>query len=601
MKTLRKLYEKVKNYASTHLGFSMAFSILGLLLAVMLILQSYVKNQYFAYLMEETDRRESAVLEALSANINRSLEDIVETGCQIAVDGEFRNTVDSVEDGRGRDELILKGAMRRMAQYATSVAAIAIVTEDGLLQEGGRYWIESGYEDLWVEEYQPILKDLYDEVMEKVRQSSGSRYSISEFPLSHRSLPGVGLFHFAVPLLGGSSSWESVDKVLVITFRMDAFIGEGMQNVYLTGSDGRILYHEDSRYAGMEEEAYRESLPQHRDIRCDLDYFGWTIHSLVDLERMYTRVNQLYRDSIFVYLLLLLFCAIVWQFVIRRLFKPVGTIREAMEDIRLGRQRKKIRIEGKHEIWQLAQDYNAMVDALHEQQEEVERQHLENTLSIKQKNRAEREALESQINAHFLCNTLTAINYKALEADNLEVASLLKNLSNMLAYSFSRSPTPITLGMEIRWVEEYLTLQKFRLMEVFDYRIDFPEEYGEWPTCKLFLQPFVENSILHGFEGMEKGGLIQIYGKPEGNRFSLSIRDNGRGMDEKAGGLIRRILSEPHILELEGFGIGIQNAVTRLRMYYGEEFAVTMETAPGEGTCFTFLLPLVEGEKEDFL
>jgi sensor histidine kinase YesM len=316
---------------------------------------------------------------------------------------------------------------------------------------------------------------------------------------------------------------------------------------------------------------------------------------------MHERVNRMYRGSILFYLLLLSLCAFIWQLAIRRILRPVNTIREAMQDIRLGSNRKKIEISGSHEIWQLAQDYNDMLDSLHWQQKEIDRQYQERTLSIRQKNKAEQEALESQINAHFLCNTLTAITYTAIEDGNEEVATLLKKLSNMLAYSFARRTTSITLGMELKWVEEYLYLQKFRLMEVFDYRIDVPQEYSEWPVCKFFLQPFVENSILHGMEGRESGGWICISGCPEGNRFRISIRDNGCGMEPQVAEILQNLLKEPRRQSPEGCGIGIQNAVTRLRMYYGEELMITLETVKGQGTCFTFHLPLVEHPGEEFM
>ena len=157
----------------------------------------------------------------------------------------------------------------------------------------------------------------------------------------------------------------------------------------------------------------------------------------------------------------------------------------------------------------------------------------------------------------------------------------------------------VSLGQELRWVEQYLYLQKFRLMDVFDYEIEFQEEYGEWPCCKLFIQPFVENSILHGFEGRESGGMIRITGHIDGSRFSLCIEDNGCGMNEDTEKLMQQILMEKHTLDLAGTGIGIQNVVTRLRMYYGEELSVVLESEPEKGTKFTFWLPIPENPEKD--
>ena len=601
MRWLKKGYSRIRHSFTTHIAIPVTISVIVLLFAAMLIFQFYVKNQYFTYLLEETDRREAAVLEAVAANLDNSLQNVVGTACRIAINSEFRDMVETTQQERtGRAWLMLREEMALMAQYSSSIAAVTVVNGDGVFREYGKYWERGGYENLWIGENLEVLDELYRRVKRQLNDKTTTRYCASAAPARHASIPGAELFHLAVPLVGGRSGWDSVDNVVVVTFRLDAILDEDTLSGYMTDEKDGIIYHEDPKYIGLDAAEYQRLFPKYEDISRGLRYFGWTAHASIDVEAMHARVNRLYHTGIFVYLLLLFACALIWLLFIQRLLRPVGDIRDAMEDVRLGRKREKIPIDGSHEIWQLAEDYNAMLDALHEQQEETERQYQEKTLSMKQKNRAEREALESQINAHFLCNTLTAINYNAVEAGNEEVADLLKNLSNMLSYSFSRKNVHITLGQEIRWVEEYLYLQKFRLMEVFDYRIDFPDEYGEWPSCKLFLQPFVENSIQHGFEGREKGGLITISGCPDGKRFRLSIRDNGCGMAEDVESVIQRILREEHVLDLHGVGIGVQNAVTRLRMYYGKEFAVTMETKRGEGTCFTFWLPLVVNQEEDF-
>ena len=118
----------------------------------------------------------------------------------------------------------------------------------------------------------------------------------------------------------------------------------------------------------------------------------------------------------------------------RRVLRPIKSIGEAMKEIQGGNQERKIPVEGTNELWQLTEQYNDMVDALHQQREEVQRNFEEKTRSIQQRNQAERQALESQIDAHFICNTLNAINYNVLEAGNFEVAEMLRNLSDILLY-----------------------------------------------------------------------------------------------------------------------------------------------------------------------
>ena len=265
-----------------------------------------------------------------------------------------------------------------------------------------------------------------------------------------------------------------------------------------------------------------------------------------------------------------------------------------MNEIKSGKENRMIEIRGTHEIWQLAEQYNEMVDALHEQEKETRRHYEEKTKSIELQSKAEKKALESQINAHFLCNTLNAINYNVMESGDHEVSNLLKDLSSILQYTFSRKAREVTLGQEIEWVKQYLRLQKYRKGEQFDYKIEFPEEYSEWPCCKLFLQPFVENSIVHGFENMENGGMIKITGWEEKGRFLICVWDNGCGIPKELCDEIKETFENSHELTLEtqGAGIGIKNVITRMKLYFGPRFDVELESEEGVGTCFIFRLPL---------
>ena len=106
------------------------------------------------------------------------------------------------------------------------------------------------------------------------------------------------------------------------------------------------------------------------------------------------------------------------------------------------------------------------------------------------------------------------------------------------------------------------------------------------------LQPFVENSILHGFEGRNSGGMIRITGVGYREFLKISIEDNGCGMSAPRSGIIQEILENPPIAKSKAVGIGISNVVTRMQMYYGKEFQVSFETSEGQGTKFVFLLPM---------
>lgn len=601
-----KTVQYVVQYVKSHISVQVTLTVMLLLISAVMVFHSYVKNTYFQFMLEDTRDTVQTIANVSAENLNGKLKEVLNTSCTIAIDDELLKSVNDARfSGLGdvRSKMSIEAQLSTIIQYAGSIAVAAIVTDEGILKEYARYWSDRSIWQMWNRENQLVLEQLYTEVMDKLKENTVMRYSVSTDAAYHEKMENVPLFHIAVPLLGKRNRLEELDSMLVLTFRLDKIYDMGelvvkngrkdVTRAYLADKDGKILCHENPEFLGWKVEDYQKQTGKWEDVSRELEYFGWTLYVSIDVEEMRTEVDRLYQNSIYVYIMLLLGCALLWQLVFQKILRPLVDIRNAMKNIQLEHEMAQVEVKGSHEIWQLAENYNKMTEELKAQREEIGRQYKEKTLSIELRNKAEREALESQINAHFLCNTLTAINYDAVENEDYEVASHLKKLSAILSYVFSKKQIHVTLGQEMQWVEQYLYLQKFRLMDVFDYVIDFPEEYGEWPCCKLFLQPFVENSILHGFEGMEQGGLIKIEGKLVEKRFRLIIADNGCGMDKETEAELQNIISTSHTLELAGDGIGIRNVVTRLRMFYGKEMDIRLETSPKQGTSFTFWLPLL--------
>lgn len=315
---------------------------------------------------------------------------------------------------------------------------------------------------------------------------------------------------------------------------------------------------------------------------------------IIDEEAMHAHVDCVYRKSIWMFLFVLILLIIFILIIYRYTMEPITSISRALDTVRDGELNQKIPVLGKDEICRITMQYNQMIDSLKEQQDRTREAYRENIESLKRANEAEKEALESQINAHFLCNTLSVFNYNAIQAGNEELSVMLRSLSNILRYTFSASFQDVTVAQEIMWVEQYLYLQRYRLGDVFDYKIRHSEEYDEWPCCKLFIQPFVENSIVHGFEGRENGGLISVDCSLDGDRLKCVISDNGCGIPEEKAEKLQRMLHENAALDHQGIGIGIQNVTARLRMFYGSRFDITLITGENEGTKFILYLPIPE-------
>lgn len=587
-------------YVKSHMSVGMISTGVVLFLSAALIFQGFLQNEYLQYLLAETIRTERAVLSASSANIDSMLQDVITSCADMVLDEEFYQNVESAKDNPSsyQNLLYLDAKLNTIAHYSNIVAA-AVVTDSGLLMEYGRYWNKSGYRDLWREENLNIANDLYDKVMDRAEKNTVISYEISTEPLIHEDFPDLIFFHLAYPLLGNKVDKTQSCAAVIFTISLDSIIkASALSNAvqgeyiteYITDSKGTVLYHSDSSMKGKSIQVLDS--PDIEALEKPLNYLGWSVHINIDTNAMKGQVRRMFTRGMGVYLLILLVSIVIWQILLWRILRPVGVIGKFMEKIRKGNLDEKIHIEGSHELWQLAEQYNHTVEALKEQQKETKREYEAKTQMLKMRNAAEKEALESQINAHFLCNTIGAIHYSAVENEDMEVAALLKNLSGILYYAFSKETKMVTFGDEIGWVSQYLYLQKFRRMDVFDYEIRFPEQYNEWPCCKLFLQPFVENSIIHGFEGWEKGGKILITGEERKGRLMIKVSDNGQGMTPEKAAEIRRVLTGRQAFVHGQSGIGIANVTARLRMYYGSEMEIHLDTAAGDGTCFTFWLPI---------
>jgi len=171
---------------------------------------------------------------------------------------------------------------------------------------------------------------------------------------------------------------------------------------------------------------------------------------------------------------------------------------------------------------------------------------------------------------------------------------MIKQLSNILRYALTQGEE-VTVEKEFDIALQYLSLQKSRMMDKFDYEVDYSEDYGAWPCCKMFLQPFIENSIDHGFERMTSGGRIVVTGHVDEGRFRVEIADNGCGIPEAVQEKIRGYFRTLQPLEAgESKGIGIKNVIMRMKMFFGSAFAASLESSEATGTRFTFWLPIPE-------
>ncbi len=231
------------------------------------------------------------------------------------------------------------------------------------------------------------------------------------------------------------------------------------------------------------------------------------------------------------------------------------------------------------EIEIIAEEFNSMMDKLKQ--------------SIEKQKNAEITALEAQINPHFLYNTLDTINWIAIDKDEYEISNMIATLARILRYGISNSNGVVKIRDEIDWLKQYIFLQQTKLKNSFECYIDVEPELMDLSIHKLLLQPFIENSILHGFEGVDRAHHLQMGMKRETDFIKIEIEDNGCGIspekvEEMNEGIFKKTDDKNHI--------GMENAITRLHMYYGENVKVVIESEQGKRTAVRIWIPMAEGE-----
>lgn len=208
--------------------------------------------------------------------------------------------------------------------------------------------------------------------------------------------------------------------------------------------------------------------------------------------------------------------------------------------------------------------------------------------------------LSSQINPHFLYNTLETIRMKALTAGNREVANAIQLLGKSMRYVLENTgAASTTLKQELDYVEIYLTIQKLRFQDRINYFIEIEEDLNlsSYEIFPLLLQPVVENSILHGLKEVEKGGIIGIKITTERDELlEIQIKDNGHGMTPEELKILHGKINTPN--QNLSSNIGLYNINQRIRLFYGEEYGLQIQSSEEGGTTITIILPLINIESE---
>lgn len=266
----------------------------------------------------------------------------------------------------------------------------------------------------------------------------------------------------------------------------------------------------------------------------------------------------------------------------RKICTNIRSLSDGMDAVKSGNLGVRMKIAAPDEIGNLADTFNMMMDRI---------EHLMGDVKLKEKMRweAEQDVLASQIEPHFLYNSINSVQYVAHMRGETEIEAVAQALSSLLRSVLSNRNEFITLWEEKDYVNDFITLERFKYTQPFELVWDVEEELWTCPIPKLLLQPVVENALIHGLAARVSEGVINIKVYRQGNDVICKVMDNGKGMSEEQ---IQTLLEHVAGRERSGFRrIGLANVFERICLIYGDPYGGTIYGCEGMFTCVELKLP----------
>jgi len=270
-----------------------------------------------------------------------------------------------------------------------------------------------------------------------------------------------------------------------------------------------------------------------------------------------------------------------------RVTKPITNLRLAMGQVEKGDMEVNITTDSHYEeVNELAGSFNIMVAKVKE---------LMNRIYEEQRKlrKAELKVLQSQINPHFLYNTLDTIIWLIESGEIGEAVRMVSSLSNFFRFSLSRGQNVITIAEEAQHIRSYLEIQQMRYRDLMTYEIDIPEELAQYTLPKLTLQPLVENALYHGIKNRRRKGSIHVACAVRDGSLVLTVADDGAGMTAERLAEMRESLKDG-----KGEGFGLRAVHQRIQILFGNEYGLAVESAPDRGTQVFVTIPMQTADKE---
>lgn len=506
----------------------------------------------------------------------------------------------------GEDAAAKEGHIKRLQeQFNTILKSRDDIRNIGLVQKDGVMLLNSGYQavnpdlDLSTQEWYTSAVDNYNQ------------YNLTSSHVQHvikGQRPWVITLSREVHNFYGTGN---SDGVVFIDLNYSAISELCDKNsigdkgyVFILDQDGNIVYHPS------QQQLYNELQTENIDIVMNADTdtvvtgtgddekiytfsrsetTGWTVVGCMNMAELLKDSREANKIYMLTAIVLVVIAMLLSSFISKSITLPIQKLRNSMERVQEGDfKAADIVIPAENEIGSLTTSFNVMTH-------KIEDLMAQNVHEQELKRKSELKALQSQINPHFLYNTLDSIIWMAEGKKNEDVVVMTASLARLLRQSISNEDETVSIIQEIQYVKSYLTIQKMRYKDKLEYEIDVDSSIYSVHIVKLVLQPIIENAIYHGLKYKDSKGMICVKGHQDGRNAVIEIKDDGVGMDEET---LAHIF-EKHKVNYHSNGVGVYNIQKRLSLYYGKEYGLRYESEKGKGTTVTVVIPMDQEEQHE--
>lgn len=377
-----------------------------------------------------------------------------------------------------------------------------------------------------------------------------------------------------------------------------------LQNIAILSSDNKLIVSRDANDTTIFSDVLMKNVKGDMDDKIDtksglfisyltLKNTGWKIVAYVAIDELYKDAYTLRRNIIMICVVCVLLLSVITAIIALDFVNPINKLVKGMKKVQAGEGNVYVQVDREDELGFLNKAFNEMSSEIH---------HLVNWVYREQLTRKEAElkALQSQINPHFLFNTLEAINWMAQLNNVTEISNTVSDLSDLMEASIGRDDRLISIAEEFTYADKYISLQKRRFGDRIELVKQVQEDVAEIKIPRLLIQPLIENAVYHGIERSRGKGFVELNTYKTGSSVTIEVIDNGAGMDREELEQLNAKLSMDNDTYFKKLGekksrsIGIENVNRRIKLFYGEKYGLLIESEEGSYTKAVVTIPCDE-------